>query len=135
MLSVRQLAQQLGCSRETVQRAIADGLLKARKVHAKLWAIEVDQRDLLVFKARLEHLAEVRRFRSLLMRTLWQIGKLKPRRKRQVQTVVVERLRLKRPSLLAMGQGLGARTSPIVWRDDREGESHCPSCGIALKVR
>jgi excisionase family DNA binding protein len=135
MLSVRQLAQQLGCSRETIRKAIADGTLKARKVHAKLWAIEVDQRDLLVFKARLEHLAEVRRFRSLLMRTLWQVGKLKPRRERQVQTVVVERLRLKRPSLLSVGQGIGTRTMPIVWRSDQEGESHCPACGMTLKVR
>jgi hypothetical protein len=132
MLSVRKLALQLNCSRETVQRAIARGLLKARKVHAKLWAIEVDQRDLLFFKARLEHLAEVRRFRSSLMKTLWQVGKLKPRRKRQAQTVIVERL--KRPSFLSVGLGLGTRTMPIVWRDDREGESHCPSCGIALKV-
>ena len=132
MLSVRQLARQLGCSRETVRRAIAGGLLKARKVHARLWAIEADQRDLLVFKARLEHLSEVRRFRSSLMKTLWQVGKLKPRKRKQVPTVIVERL--KRPLWLAIGQGLGTRTSPIVWRD-QEGESHCPSCGIALKVR
>jgi excisionase family DNA binding protein len=133
MLSVRQLAQQLGCGRETVQRAIARGLLKARKVHAKLWAIEADQRDLLFFKARLEHLAEVRRFRSSLMKTLWQAGRLKPRRRKQVQTVVVERL--KRPSWLAVGQGLGTRTAPIVWRSDQEGESHCPTCGAVLRIR
>jgi excisionase family DNA binding protein len=135
MLSVRQLAQQLGCSRETVRKAITDGLLRGQKVHAKLWAIEVDKRDLLFFKARLEHLAEVRRFRSSLMKTLWQVGKLKPRRKRQVQMVIIERLRLKRPLTIAMGQGLGTRTAPIIWRDDREGESHCPSCGVALKIR
>jgi excisionase family DNA binding protein len=134
MLSVRQLAQQLGCSRETIRKAITSGMLKARKVHAKLWAIEADQRDLLFFKARLEHLAEVRRFRSLLMKTLWQVGKLRPRRQRkQVQTIVVERL--KRPSLLSVGQGIGTRTMPIVWRDDREGESACPACGMTLKVR
>jgi excisionase family DNA binding protein len=133
MLSVRQLARQLGCSRETVRKAIVSGALKANKVHAKLWAIEADQRDLAFFRARLEHLKEVRRCRSLLMKTLWQIGKLKPRRKRQAQTVIVERL--KRPSFLSVGLGLGTRTMPIVWRDDREGESHCPSCGIALKVR
>jgi hypothetical protein len=23
---------------------------------------------------------------------------------------------------------------PIIWRD-KEGESHCPSCGMALKIR
>jgi excisionase family DNA binding protein len=135
MLSVRQLARQLGCSRETVRKAIVDGTLKARKVHARLWAIKADKRDLLVFKARLEYLAEVRRFRSSLMKTLWQVGKLKPRREKQVQTVAVERLYLKRPSLLAMGQGLGTRTAPIVWRDDREGETACPCCGTALKIR
>jgi excisionase family DNA binding protein len=132
MLSVRQLAQQLGCSRETIRRAIADGLLKARKVHARLWGIEADQRDLLVFKARLEHLSQIRKFRSLLMRTLWQTGRLKPRKRKQVQTVVVERL--KRPSLLAMGRGLMTRTSPITWREN-EGETHCPACGTALRVR
>jgi len=134
MLSIRQLAQQLGCSRETVRRAIVNGTLKAQKVHAKLWAIEVDQRDLTLFKAKLEYLKEARRFRSLLMKTLWQVGKLKPRKRRQVQaTVVIERL--KRPLTIAMGQGLGTRTAPVIWRDDREGESHCPSCGMALKIR
>jgi hypothetical protein len=103
-------------------------------MHAKLWAIEADQRDLVVLKARLEHLSEVRRFRSSLMKTLWQIGKLKPRKRRQVQaTVVIERL--KRPLTIAMGQGLGTRTAPVIWRDDKEGESHCPACGTALKVR
>jgi excisionase family DNA binding protein len=133
MLSVRQLARQLGCSRETVRKAIVSGALKANKVHAKLWAIEADQRDLTLFKARLEYLKEVRCFRSLLMKTLWQIGKLRPRRQRkQVPTVVVERL--KRPSLLSVGLGLGTRTAPIVWRD-QEGESYCPSCGTALKIR
>jgi excisionase family DNA binding protein len=132
MLSVRQLARQLGCSRETVRKAIANGTLKAQKVHAKLWAIEADQRDLLVFKARLEHLSQIRKFRSSLMRTLWKVGRLKPRRKRQAQTVIVERL--KRPSFLSVGLGLGTRTMPIVWRD-QEGESHCPSCGAALKIR
>jgi excisionase family DNA binding protein len=133
VLSVRQLAQQLGCSRETIRKAITSGMLKARKVHARLWAIEADQRDLLFFKARLEHLAEVRRFRSSLMKTLWQVGKLKPRRRKQVPTVVVERL--KRPSFISVGQGIGTRTMPIVWRSDQEGESHCPACGMTLKVR
>jgi len=135
MLSIRQLAQQLGCSRETVRKAIINGLLRGQKVHAKLWAIEADQRDLLVFKARLEYLSQIRKFRSSLMRTLWQTGRLKPRRKRQVQMVIIERLRLKRPLTIAMGQGLGTRTAPVIWRDDKEGESHCPACGTALKVR
>jgi excisionase family DNA binding protein len=134
MLSVRQLARQLGCSRETVRKAIVSGALKANKVHAKLWAIEADQRDLVFFKARLEHLAEVRRFRSSLMKTLWQTGRLRPRKRKQVPTVVVECPK-RRPSWLAVGQGLGTRTMPIIWRSDQEGESHCPTCGTALKVR
>jgi excisionase family DNA binding protein len=132
VLSVRQLAQQLGCSRETVQRAIADGLLKAKKVHAKLWAIEVDQRDLLVFKARLEHLSQIRKFRSSLMRTLWQTGRLKPRRRKQVQTVVVERQR--KPLTVTVGQGATARTVGIVWQGD-EGQAACPSCAMPLRIR
>jgi len=133
MLSVRQLAKQVGCCRKTIMKAIADGLLRGRKVHAKLWAIEADQRDLLVFKARLEHLSEVRRFRSSLMKTLWEVGKLKPRRQRKQVPTVVERL--KRPSLLSVGQGIGTRTMPIVWRSDQEGESHCPTCGAVLRIR
>jgi excisionase family DNA binding protein len=133
MLSVRQLAQQLGCSRETIRKAIASGALKARKVHARLWAIEADQRDLVVLKARLEHLSEVRRFRSSLMKTLWQIGKLKPRKRRQVQaTVVIERL--KRPLTITIGQGVTKRTVGIVWQGD-EGQAACPSCAMPLKIR
>jgi hypothetical protein len=132
MLSVRKLALQLNCSRETVRKAIADGLLKARKVHARLWAIEADQRDLLFFKARLEHLAEVRRFRSSLMKTLWQTGRLKPRRRKQVQTVVVERQR--KPLTVTVGQGATARTVGIVWQGD-EGLAACPSCAMPLRIR
>jgi hypothetical protein len=115
-----------------VRKAIVSGALKANKVHAKLWAIEADQRDLTLFKARLEYLKEVRCFRSLLMKTLWQIGKLRPRRRKQVPTVVVERL--KRPSLISVGQGLGARTMPISWQGN-EGQAACPVCGTPLKVR
>jgi excisionase family DNA binding protein len=132
MLSVRQLAQQLGCSRETIRKAIADGTLKARKVHAKLWAIEADQRDLLVFKARLEYLSQIRKFRSSLMRTLWQTGRLKPRRRKQVQTVVVERQR--KPLTVTVGQGATARTVGIVWQGD-EGQAACPCCASPLRIR
>jgi excisionase family DNA binding protein len=132
MLSVRQLAKRLGCSRETIRKAIFDGLLKARKVHARLWTIEIDQGDLTLFKARLEYLKEVRRFRSSLMKSLWQIGKLRPRRRKQVPTVVVERL--KRPSLISVGQGLGTRTMPIGWQGN-EGQAACPVCGTVLKIR
>jgi excisionase family DNA binding protein len=132
MLSVRQLARQLGCSRETIRKAIADGTLKARKVHAKLWAIEADQRDLLVFKARLEYLSQIRKFRASLMRTLWQTGRLKPRRRKQVQTVVVERQR--KPLTVTVGQGATARTVGIVWQGD-EGLAACPSCAMPLRIR
>jgi excisionase family DNA binding protein len=133
MLSVRQLAQQLGCSRETVRKAIVSGALKANKVHAKLWAIEADQRDLTLFKARLEYLKEVRCFRSLLMKTLWQIGKLRPRRQRkQVPIVVIERL--KRPLMVTVGQGATARTVGIVWQGD-EGQAACPCCASLLRIR
>lgn len=127
MLSVRQLARQLGCSRETVRKAIADGTLKARKVHAKLWAIEVDQRDLLFFKARLEHLAEVRRFRSLLMKTLWQSGKLRVRRRRMGQP---ERIVVLRPKALAAERV----QSPIFFRNEHEAEGYCPHCRAHLRI-
>jgi excisionase family DNA binding protein len=127
VLSVRQLARQLGCSRETVRKAIADGTLKARKVHAKLWAIEVDQRDLLFFKARLEHLAEVRRFRSLLMKTLWQSGKLRVRRRRMGQP---ERIVVLRPKALAAERV----QSPIFFRNEHEAEGYCPHCRAHLRI-
>jgi len=130
MLSVRQLAQRLGCSRSMVRKAINDGLLKARKVHPTLWAIEVDQRDLAVFCAKLEHLKKVRRERSERMRLLWRTGKLRPKRRKRVE--VVERL--KRPTVIAVGQGVYTRTVGIVWRDD-EGETHCPCCSAMLKVK
>jgi hypothetical protein len=131
-LTANQLARRLNCAWVTIKRAIKRGELKAVWDEARReWVVE-EGRELAFFRARLDYLRRVRCERAERMRTLWQIGKLRPRRKRQVQAVVVERL--KRPSLLAMGQGLGARTMPIIWRD-QEGESHCPSCGVALKVR
>jgi hypothetical protein len=132
-LTANQLARRLNCAWITIKRAIKRGELKAVWDSARReWVIE-EGRELAFFRAKLEHWKEVRRFRSSLMKTLWQTGRLRPRRRKQVQTIVVERL--KRPSLLLVGQGIGTRTMPIVWRDDREGESHCPSCGAALKVR
>jgi hypothetical protein len=131
-LTANQLARRLNCAWVTIKRAIKRGELKATWDNERReWLIE-EGRELAFFRAKLEHWKEVRRFRSSLMKTLWQTGRLKPRRRKQVQTIVVERL--KRPSLLSVGQGIGTRTMPIIWRD-QEGESHCPSCGAALKVR
>jgi hypothetical protein len=131
-LTANQLARRLNCAWVTVKRAIRRGELKAVWDEARReWLIE-EGRELAFFRAKLEYLKEVRRFRSSLMKTLWQTGRLKPRKKQVQATVVVERL--KRPSLLLVGQGIGTRTMPIVWRD-KEGETACPSCGTALKVR
>jgi hypothetical protein len=131
-LTANQLARRLNCAWVTVKRAIRRGELKAVwDSERREWLIE-EGRELAFFRARLDYLKEVRRFRSSLMKTLWQTGRLKPRRRKQVQTIVVERL--KRPSLLSVGQGIGTRTMPIVWRD-KEGETACLSCGTALKVR
>jgi uncharacterized C2H2 Zn-finger protein len=132
-MTANALARRLNCAWVTVKRAIRRGELKAVWDEARReWLIE-EGRELAFFRARLDYLRHLRRERAARMRTLWQVGKLRPRRKRQAQTVVVERL--KRPSLLAMGQGLGTRTAPIVWRSDQEGESHCPTCGTVLKIR
>jgi hypothetical protein len=131
MLSARQLAQRLGCSRSMVRKAISDGLLKARKVHPTLWAIEVDQHDLALFCAKLKHLKEVRRSRAERMRSLWQTGKLRPRR-RKVQVQVIERW--KRPSVVVVGEGIMQRSHPITWREG-EGVASCPVCGSSLKVQ
>jgi hypothetical protein len=131
-LTANALAKKLGCAWVTVRRAIQRGELKAVwDKERREWLIE-SERDIALFRARLEYLKEVRRFRSLLMKTLWQTGRLKPRRQKQVPTVVVERL--KRPSLISVGQGLGTRTMPIGWQGN-EGQAACPVCGTALKIR
>jgi hypothetical protein len=131
-LTANQLAKKLGCAWVTVKRAIQRGELKATwDGERHEWLIE-EGRELAFFRARLDYLRRVRCERAERMRTLWQIGKLRPRRKRQAQTVVVERL--KRPSWLAVGQGLGTRTMPISWQGN-EGQAACPICGTALKIR
>jgi hypothetical protein len=132
-LTANQLARRLNCSWTTVKRAIKRGELKATWDNERReWLIE-EGRELVFFWARLNYLCHLRRERAERMRLLWKVGRLKPRRRKQVQTVIVERL--KRPSWLAIGQGLGTRTAPIVWRSDQEGESHCPTCGAVLRIR
>jgi len=125
------LAKALKCSWQTVRRAIAKGELKASwDASRRVWAID-DEFELVQFRARLEYLSKVRRERAERMKALWRSGKLKPRRKR-VNTVVVERL--KRPTIVAVGQGAYSRTVGIVWQGD-EGLFCCPSCAAPLKVR
>jgi len=131
-VTANQLARRLNCAWVTVRRAIKRNELPATwDSERREWLIE-EGRELAFFRARLDYLRRVRRERAERMRLLWKTGRLKPRRRKQVPTVVVERL--KRPLTIAIGQGLGARTAPIVWRD-QEGESHCPICGTTLKVR
>jgi hypothetical protein len=131
-LTANALARRLNCAWVTVKRAIKRGELKATwDERRREWLIE-EGRELSFFRARLDYLRRVRCERAERMRTLWQVGKLRPRRKRQAQTVVVERL--KRPSWLAVGQGLGTRTMPIRWQGN-EGQAACPICGTALKIR
>ena len=131
MLSVRQLAQRLGCSRSMVRKAINDGLLKARKVHPTLWAIEVDQCDLAVFCAKLEHLKKVRRERSERMKAFWQTGKLRPRKRKQV----VIQVQVQRPTVVTVGQGIYSRSTPIHWLSGGEGEAACPVCASRLQIK
>jgi IS30 family transposase len=131
-LTANALAKKLGCAWKTIQRAIQRGELKAVWDEARReWRIE-EGRELAFFRARLDYLRHLRCERAERMKWLWKVGRLCPRRRKQVPTVVVERL--KRPSWLAIGQGIGTRTAPIVWRSAQEGESHCPACGMALKV-
>jgi hypothetical protein len=131
-LTANQLAKKLGCAWVTVRRAIKRGELKAVWDEARReWLIE-EGRELAFFRARLDYLRHLRRERAERMRLLWKIGRLRPRRRKQVPTVVVERL--KRPSLISVGQGLGARTMPISWQGN-EGQAACPVCGTPLKVR
>jgi excisionase family DNA binding protein len=131
-LTANQLARRLNCSWTTVKRAIKRGELKAVwDSERREWLIE-EGGELAFFRAKLEHWKEVRRFRSSLMKTLWQTGRLKPRKRKQVPTIIVERL--KRPLMITIGQGLGTRTAPISWQGN-EGQAACPVCGTALKIR
>ncbi len=130
-LTANQLARRLNCSWVTVRRAIKRGELKAVwDGERREWVIE-EGRELSFFRARLDYLRHVRRERAERMRLLWKVGRLKPRKRRQVPTVVIERL--KRPSWLSVGQGLGTRTMPIGWQGN-EGQAACPVCGTALKI-
>jgi len=129
--TVATLAKALRCSWQTVRRAIAKGELKASwDATRRIWVVE-NEFGLVQFRARLEYLSKVRRERSERMKALWRSGKLKPRRK-QVNTVVVERL--KRPTIVAVGQGAYSRTVGIVWDGD-EGSFCCPSCATPLRLR
>jgi hypothetical protein len=131
-LTANALARRLNCAWVTVRRAIKRGELKATWDEARReWVIE-EGRELAFFRARLDYLCHLRRERAERMRTLWKVGRLCPRRRKQVPTVVIERL--KRPSLISVGQGLGARTMPISWQGN-EGQAACPVCGTPLKVR
>jgi hypothetical protein len=131
-LTANQLARRLNCAWVTVKRAIKRGELKAVWDEARReWVIE-EGRELAFFRARLDYLRRVRCERAERMRTLWQVGKLRPRRKRQVQTVVVERL--KRPLTITIGQGVTKRTVGIVWQG-AEGQATCPCCASLLRIR
>jgi len=129
-LTANALAKKLGCAWKTVHRAIKRGELKAVwDGTRRAWLIE-DGRELTLFRARLDYLRSVRHQRRERMRTLWRTGKLRPKRRKRVE--VVERW--KRPTVIAVGQGVYTRTVGIVWRDD-EGETHCPCCSAMLKVK
>ena len=131
-LTANALARRLNCAWVTVRRAIKRGELKAVWDEARReWVIE-EGRELAFFRARLDYLRRVRCERAERMRTLWQIGKLRPRRRKQVPTVVVERL--KRPLMVTVGQGATARTVSIVWQGD-EGQAACPCCASPLRIR
>jgi len=94
--------------------------------------IEPNQRALSLLQARLDYLRSVRHQRRERMKTLWRTGKLRPRKQKRFQVQVIERL--KRPTIIAVGQGIYSRTAPIYWQGD-EGETCCPSCAALLKVK
>ena len=131
-LTANQLARRLNCAWVTVRRAIRRGELKATWDEQRSeWLIE-EGRELAFFRAKLEHWKKIRHKRAERMRLLWKVGKLKPRRRKQVQTVVVERQR--KPLTVTVGQGATARTVGIVWQGD-EGQAACPCCASPLKIR
>ncbi len=130
-LTANQLARRLNCAWVTIKRAIKRGELKAVWDEARReWVIE-EGRELVFFLARLNYLRYLRRERAERIRLLWKVGRLKPRRK-QVQTVVVERQR--KPLTVTVGQGATARTVGIVWQGG-EGQTACPCCASPLRIR
>jgi len=130
-LTANALAKKLGCAWKTVHRAIKRGELKAVwDGTRRAWLIE-DGRELL-FRARLDYLRSVRQQRRERMKTLWQQGKLRPRKQKRVQVQVVERW--KRPTVIAVGQGIYSRTAPIRWQGD-EGAATCPVCASRLQIK
>ena len=130
--TVNSLAQKLGCAWKTVKRAIVKGELKATwDGDRRAWLVE-NGRELVFFKMRLASLHATRQQRRERMQALWKLGRLKPRKPKRVQVQVVERW--KRPSMVVIGEGVMQRSFPILWRGD-EGETHCPSCAVPLKVR
>ena len=129
-LTANALAKKLGCAWVTVRRAIAKGELRAIwDSDRRAWLVE-DGRELTLFSARLDYLRSVRQQRRERMKTLWRTGKLRTKRRKRVE--VVERW--KRPTVIAVGQGVYTRTAPIRWQGD-EGETCCPSCAALLKVK
>ena len=131
-LTANALAKKLGCAWVTVRRAIAKGELRAIwDSDRRAWLVE-DGRELTLFSARLDYLRSVRQQRRERMKTLWRTGKLRPRKQKRFQVQVIERL--KRPTIIAVGQGIYSRTAPIRWQGD-EGETCCPSCAALLKVK
>ena len=130
-LTANALAKKLGCAWVTVRRAIAKGELKAVwDSNRRAWLVE-DGRELVFFQMRLAGMGDVRQQRCERMKTLWQTGKLRPRR-RKVQVQVIERW--KRPSVVVVGEGIMQRSHPITWREG-EGVASCPVCGSSLKVQ
>jgi len=129
MLSANALAKQLCCAWRTVRRAIAKGELLAQRENGR-WVI--DEINIAGFRERLATLAILRQTRRERMRFLWQSGKLQARKRKQREPIVVERL--KRPTIVSVGQGIYGRTVTIIWQGD-EGSFCCPSCATPLKVR
>jgi len=124
------LAKKLGCAWVTIKRAIVKGELKATwDEDRRVWLIE-DGRERAFFVARLAYLQRIRQARAERMRSLWQQGKLRPRRRRQEQ--VVERL--VRPRFVIIGEGAFARTASIRWEGD-EGAFACPTCATLLRLK
>jgi len=131
-VTANQLARRLNCAWVTVRRAIKRGELKAVWDEARReWLIE-EGRELAFFRARLDYLRYLRRERAERIKWLWKVGRLRPRRRKQVPIIVIERL--KRPLMVTVGQSLGTRTAPISWQGN-EGQAACPVCGTALKIR
>ena len=121
-LSALAVAKLLGCAHITVTKAIKRGELIAQRENGR-WLI--DESSIVKLRERLNKLASVRQQRAEKLRSLWQSGRLQPRKRKRQQPVQVLR-----PKILAANN----TQSPIFFVGENEATTFCPQCRAHLRI-